>query len=606
MKLLELIYQRGDSKDFKKFVFGKSYNALEVSKSEISPDVFREILNSSFNPSYIPSGGLKASRDPDEKVRLGITFNFENTTYRFVRDLAHNVYSLSKFNERKKQFDEVSRKRSFIKKAFKDTFKMPESSIYDKLCIFDSASIRSEVSRWKKKTQGHVISYFETLEKDEVMMQKIKRLKALEDEKAGLENIANYEFELDGFQAKLFEINETLNKIKEKEENLKALSVELKEYDSLKCLEEFPEDIAKRLTVYEKTEESKKTELISLDQKLDTLVNGLAALKIEPIQKDKTLILSSILGIASFALAMFLPKYLILLLVLFFIFLGSAAWRLILFFKKKEDEEKFNREIKSVKEDRAVIDKKFDIETKVVREFLSRVGVSHSEEALDLIKRRESLENNFSKEKKAFEEYKTKHNFDEVVLEKEKIEKEIEIREEKLRSVPPASMDPNDINTEIDSLKSEIGEENLERIADFDGTATPSKDAFSFIINQTAKLLKISKDKIIQSLKSSFPVNLAILSDKYFHEVSWTSEGIDTITSYDKSEPSTVETLSDDENLVVFFALQFTLVQLLANHNRLPIVVFGVFETEKPALKKDNFLKAVNHLSKSCQVLHIL
>lgn len=603
MRLKELIFQRTDSGELKKFLFTQDYNLIEATKNGLHPGAFRSIFNAAIYPAYSPNDKELGLEGDSGKIRLGITFSHDNVIYRFVRDISGKAVSLSKFEDASSKFIEISSDRNFIKNAFENSFRIPQNSLFERLCMVEPSAMIEDFNRWKDKVRESETSYFDNLDQDAGVKKKIKKLRELEAEKKNIDFVSDCEFEVDGLQSKLFTISDKLTKIRSKEEDLSIIEGELAEYRKLEEVE-FPEGIEERLKGYEKLKEKKDADLLRLDNRMEDLLNKLSSLKVEPIHKDKILVTTSVMAITSFALALFIPKLLAPFLILFFACLGTVAWRVILFIRRKESEESLNSKMKELGEDKSVISKKFDIETSVVKKFIGQVGARDADDALDIIKRKKQLDSNYSAAKKEIDEYKQKMEFDRIKGEKEKIEKEIKDIEERMRQIPPASMDPNDLNNAVDDLRTEIGDENLAKHSANDAPPS-SKDPYRFLINSTAKHLKVEPDKLIEALKSTYTVNLQILSGKYFKQVNWGKDGIASFRTEGGNSEVAPSELKGDEELLAYFALQFTLMQIVSKYQPIPSVIFGRFDAKNPEMKKETFFRAITHLSKTTQILHV-
>jgi len=330
-------------------------------------------------------------------------------------------------------------------------------------------------------------------------------------------------------------------------------------------------------------------------------------LKVEPVGKDKMFVLSALICLISIVSMSFLKSYLIVFLIVFLVSLLSLTWRLMKFYKSQEQEEKLNKEIKSVNDDKGVIDKKFEIETSIVKKFLKKIGASGADDALDMIKRRKELVKRIDEEKESADDLKKNLRFEEILKAKEELTKSIAINEEKLRAFTPVSMDPNDLKNELLTLKNELGEDQINKISGSDiRSLRTADDPYGAILHNSSKLINVSPDKLIQALKDSYLTNLKILSKNYFESAQWGSLGLLSLLVRGEKKNKNLNELNEGEYLISFFAYKFTILQLLTKNVPAPVVVLDNIEVLNPELSNKTFLEAVNHLSKSCQVIAVI
>lgn len=586
MKLSELVYQgSGSQKKVEKFLFGDNYNLIDTAKVQV-PDTVRQILRLSLYPAMKAKGegGLKDGR-------IGATFTHLNDTYRFVRDLEKDACSLSRYNGEKKDFEEISRNPSFIQKAFEETFKL-SAGTYERLFVLDEELTR----KWSKDFRSGKDGYFDTLD-DGGVKDKIRKLKSLEEERKTIELMKEYEFELDGLQNRLFEVTDRIQKIKNKEDEIPFVTNELDSFKEFESLEGFPKDIEKRLREYDRQEEKKACELLDLDNKMSDLVNKLASLKIEPVNKDRALIAFSAGALISFGLAVFLKRFLAFSLAGFIVFMLLSAWRLILYFKRKDEEVRLNAETRSLTESKNLIEKRFEIETSIVKKFLAKTKSESASDALDSMKRRAQIVTNLENAKKECEELKKDLKFEESLKEQEDLKKRIRLTEEKLRSFPSVSMEPNDLESEIERLRDEVGDHA------FDPSVAAHSDPYASLLDDAALMLKVDREKISRSLKESYTANLKILSGGYFSGVEWQGAALKSFGITGGINKG-LNDLDEDEHCIAFLSLQFTLLQMFSRFPR-PVLAFGCFDSAKLKVGKERIMQALAHLAKSFQIIHV-
>jgi hypothetical protein len=608
MKLLELICQGIGSVDAKKFVFRNDYNPIEPQKHGFTVEILDEIISAALHPSHRLEKDIvdPAAGDPERKVRIGITFNHSDIVYRYVRDMIKNAHSLSKFDKSKNDFAEISRDAIFVEKIFSDTFKIPALPAYRLLYEINGPVVLEMMKKWPGDDGKKNREYFDTFEEENELKIKAKRLQGLEKERKMIEAMKALEFDLDGLQSKMFETTDRINKVKSKEEETKAALLELAEYKNLEALKDFPIDIEKRLAGFEKLEEKKMFDLQALDRRLESLVNRLALTKVKPILKDRLFMAGTIIALSALVAVIISPAHKFLFFGLFSFFLLLSSQRLINFYRKSDESVKLTDEIKKLTEEKGVIDKKFDIETSIVRKFLAKIGASGPDDALDMIKRHRELRVRVDTEQKAVDDLKKSLTYDEMLRQKDTLAKEISAKEEKLRSMPSASMDPNDLLKAIGDLREELGNSNFlfEDSAEFD-TGTPGSDPYSKALSLVSKMLNITSGKLLEALKKSFPVNLKIITGGAFDGVKWNSSGFDSLSSSAARTDRDLRTLNTDEKFGVFFALQFTVLQLLFKSIPIPAIVAGEFTGKNRLASKETCLQAIGHLSKLGQIIHL-
>ncbi len=440
--------------------------------------------------------------------------------------------------------------------------------------------------------------------------EKEKRLKELKDEYARTKDLEELQFEIDGLQARIFEIEGKKKNINKVDEAIKQAEEIL---DSYSFFENLPENIDERLGRYNNLLEMQAKEIEKIDEKALVFDEELMMHKQKPIFYKESLfkvgVALLVVGVGSLLLRSFNQTFQVLALLILggLGIIGYMAWQHL---DLQSKIEKIEKTIKDYENQRQVVFKKFEVEGALTRRLLEQTDTESTDELKEKIEKYRKVQEKAKNLQRRRREMMIEIDWDSLQKEESDLKARIEELEEKVRSHVAVSMDPNEMKREIKELEELLDKHKpgpgAEDAAvpdlsshssalpepapaaqapdpgrtrmDHDVSATllsgPSAPAaYERMLSGAVSLLGIDREKLIQHFSSRLQLYLQALTSKRYQKAEWNKEGVIHLITTEGGGEASLAQLSPAARDAVYFALQFTLLELLVQKYPLPLLL---------------------------------
>lgn len=470
MQLLELILQ-GVRKftASQKIAFRPGLNVVYGS-NESGKTTLVECIRSLFYPASLADGSHLVGWESARLSRAALSFTGgDGASYRILRDFVTGACTLSKGNPQTGKFDPLDSGAGAVETRLRG-LGIPAPEVFDTLLCVRAAQVAaaggspgggaSAPSGGSGGAPGGAGTIFQGAAVDvpgeslspEEKKQRIADLR-VELEAAG--KLEKIQFELDGLEGKKFETQGRLQTLKELEGKLSQAKEGLAPF---KGAAEIDADLEGRLTRFAVTEKNFQQEVHRLEEKRMKLDGDsqIAQATLEPLQKNNILLGGAALSVLAFVLAFTVKKVLILLLVPG---LGVAGVGFYLWNERATRAKQSVADLAAAVKQKADLERKFDIESAMVKELLKKFDVQNVKEILDRKKAAKKAQDRLQEIEKELEKQKDTPEMREAREAREAMEgigKRISELQDQIASLGAVTMDAPQIKREIKRLEDEL------------------------------------------------------------------------------------------------------------------------------------------------------
>ncbi len=573
--------------------------------------------------------------------RAGLVFKVGADTLRIVKDFSSASTTLSRATGEGK-YEPLSREADWIHDHLISTLGLPSGDILKDLLL--SSSLEYERTRptaqplsttLKESTLPESDELFQNSNNDYELSEKIyyssgdyneeeaikKRIEQLEEELILVEEIQKIQFQVDGLESQVFEIETKLKEVKVIDEKIASID---KELDKLKAVENLPEGIEAKVKSLKEQEEAKNRELLGLQKELQYAKQELQKYTGTPFYKEKTFIagISTAIPflIAQFVLTVVTEDPMVTTITKFFPIIWLAGWGLLLYsawneMSRRDKEKKAQKRLKEAQERMKTVEKKYEVEALLLKNLLQQAQVNDSEELLDALENIKMLK----EEKRRLEEekmaLKAKYNLEGLLNKKKELENTIKEHNKRLLEAGGFSNDPNEIRREIERLRATLsprggkGESVKKRqpIRKTVEVPPPSFHATSespllHIIKLSADSMKKNTPEILGMTEELLNSNLSNLSGGMYKALHLKEDNNIFAITKDGRELEWKE-LSPSSKEAIYFGLKLTMLEKIIEFNPLPIILDEpfIFSDEMRIIE---FAKLLKKLSEKTKIIH--
>ncbi|GEM_PF-2090814 len=435
-------------------------------------DPTRQVPEEAGFPSWGPPGNS----------RTGLMITEGDQSFRVTRDFVNGLVNLSSLNPQTQKFDVVAQDHAQVEGFLRQQLRFPQISLWRRLFVFDKSDLPSgrakvivrQVAAAPPPGAPAPDAAFGQMPAGLVpgpapvapaapagygmSPEEIKqRIETLKEQMDSAKSVEKAQYEIDGLESKLFDIENKTKDIRSMEGKIEQLTNSLK---SLESFSDLPSDIVRRIEFFEEAQREHENQLYEIDTRLEKAKKDFNALtERKPFFQQQNFIIGAacILGglivhgalVPKYAAMKILPPLLII------AGLGLIFWILWNEFSDRIKEGDLHKELDSTEEERKEEIKKFDVEGSVVRRLMEEAGVEEAKELNNKLKeynrRREMAQELDQKLKKSKEDA----NYDQLAGERKELEEKIAELNKVLTDAGGGgfSQDPADIQREIDALQ---------------------------------------------------------------------------------------------------------------------------------------------------------
>jgi len=621
--------------DVRRFTFGPGYNVVHGLASSGKSTLHDVLLSLLF---ATPAAGEKeafASLLPQGKVacRAGMTLSLGGELWRVLKDYQQGVTTLSRFNAAEKRFDLVLSDVAAIQRWLVETARLPAGPGFAPVVEitrkeFPSVSEGSIILASRRDAPD------DTAFGDRIRSLSLTERKALLtrflDEYRRYADIRTTEYLQDGLRAKLFEVEEVQRKRADVQKLIDEVDLEFGPMASFPAL---PDGIEDRIEAFKRQQKQREADLAMLvpqqeaarnelemvipsgyDEKVFRSLKSPLDMVLEPLKRDRILDAGVALVVGGAIAALLGSAAMKVGALLFVCGVGLIVWRGVwVFYRSLESFQGLRKRSDQIDEQLRVLERKWDIETSVVRNLMKAYDVDDPREMRELEKKRNEG---------AVRRAELRGKLDGITLERNRdpakeharIMRQIADLDARLQELSKdMTSDPKELEPQIERLDREVMRaegkkptsraklfQNSEEEATADGE---KRSAAQRLIESWCSARQADSGRLLRAIAESFSRNLRALSGGKLSDATFDTDA--NITVREEGRGSVPwEVLDGPLRDAAYLALRITLFQLDSKgEGKALIVLDDPFEFEEPRLLAIS--RALRALAPGAQVLHL-
>lgn len=603
----------------RKITFNKGLNVVlggaGTGKSSIAA-VIGQLLFTSTSPEV--RAGLRTS--PQGPSRAGISFRHGEETFRKVEDFAQGVVSLSKLNAQNNTYAPMSQDLAAINAFFNDELKAPGWEIYRILyttVLEEFPSAHASVVTPSISGRGQAQAFSDP----QALLREIQSLRKLHGDALKIKQL---QFEIDGMHKAIFECQDVMKAADSISKKLEAIK---QEASNLPPLPELPDDLEARAEAFEKAHKRLEHDIPQLEQEMRDLNEQVPFVTPTPPQQNMRMIGGVVFLVASIVAALVLPGKLqpaqqkVMMPILMFLGIGGfglSLFEVIMFVSKNDKLKTIERDVAKKQEKIKAMERKFEVETSVVRNILKALGCDSTAEMFSTLEKIKNAQSEIRAYSEQLAARRAKPEFQKAEQSLPEMKKKAAKFEQELQLLSATPLDPDVLADQIAELEEQarragavvsggaatgsdphraVGEAFIEKIGR-DLFASPTHR----LVAVAAHALNLSLSDFIAKFTPPFDKNLMAFSFKNLSEPKIDLDG--TFSVHDGEAKTRVrwEQLEVFKQDLVYFALKFTLLQFLLRERVFPVILDsalkGFDERIAPVLAK-----SMKFLSQQTQII---
>jgi uncharacterized protein YhaN len=617
--------------EVRRFTLGPGYNVLYGLSAAGKSTLYDVILSLLFARPAEGEGDAFRSMLPggDKACRAGMSLLVGGETFRVLKDYQAKSVTLSRYIAAEKRFELVASEPPRIQRWLTEKARLTVGANFGRMFTLtrqDFPSTTEVVVSIKTTTAD---PNFEDRIRALSLGDKRSLLAQLTDEYRRQAEVKTTEFLQDGLRTKLFEVDTLIKKRDEAKQKLDEIQVELVDIEKLPKL---PDGIDERLEAFKRQMKAKEAEMEHLIPRQEDAHGQLAMVIPPPFDEADMRRLTSPMdivvalikknrivdgGIAAIVVGMVM---------LFFGGIVSelgaammvagiiiaAVWQgLLVFLKGKEKYDASRKIADAVDEQVRLVERKFDIETTVVRNLMKAYGVESPTEMKEIEKRRDELVTRRDAARALLATVRLPDGGTEFDAKRNQIQKQIANIDERLQQLSGNfTADPKDLETQIERLEREVaraeGRKALSRAKLFgreEGEEGDGRDAIQRTVEAWAGGHRADLGKLLRATQDAFAKNLRAVSGGRFADANFDANGSISVRE-DGRPPIPFESLDGLGKDAAYLAVRLTLLQLDSRGQSSVVALLDdPFEFEEPRLAAIS--RAFKALGPQTQILHL-
>lgn len=622
--------------DVRRITFAPGYNVVHGLASSGKTTLHEVLLSLIFAR---PAEGEKesfASLLPQGKVacRAGMTLSLDGELWRVLKDYQQGVTTLSRFNAAEKRFDLVLSDVAAIQRWLVETAKLPAGPDVGTVVTLtrkEFPSVADGGTLLSHRRDGPDDAQFADRIRDLSLPERRELLAKFLDEYRRHADMRTTEFLQDGLRAKLFEVEAIQRKRAEVQKKLEEVDLE---HGAASNLPKLPEGIDERVEAYVRQAKQREAELANLvpqrdetrsalqlmiprpyDEKTFRAMKSPLDMVLEPLKRDYVLDGGIALLFAGIIAAFFGSAAMKVGALLAVGGIGVAIWRGVwVFYRSLESFQVVRKRLDQMEEQLRTMERKWDIETSVVRNLMKAYDVDDPREMREIEKKLEQG-NQLRAELNAQLEGLTVGGRD-ASKEHARITKQMADLDLRLQDLSKdMSSDPKDLEPQIELLDRDVmraeGKRPTPRAKLFQNAddAAGSEDgadgrnAANRLLDAWCSARKAELTRLLRAITEPYSRNLRALSGGRLSEATFDAEGNITLRQENRGAIAW-DSLDAPARDAAYLALRMTLFQLDSKGNgRALIFLDDPFEFEEPRLQAIS--RALRALAPNAQVVHL-
>ncbi len=488
---------------------------------------------------------------------------------------------------------------------------------------------------------GMTGSHFGYLTEEEIKEKKA-RLEQLKKEMERAKQVEDVQFEIDGLQAKVFEIEAKKKSVSKIDEALGQAKEIMNQYNYFQNL---PDNIEERLDRFNHLAEMQSKEVEKIDEKAYIFEDELYSLKqVPPFYKQSLFNLGAgafVAGILAFVLKGALAPLVYLSPLLIIAGLGIIGYLLFQFLTLQGKIAELQKKVNDFDNQRQTIIKKFEVEGAVIRRLFDHAETESTDSLKEKIEKFRQVEEKSKNLERRRKETMIEINWNVLDREESELNSKIKQLEEKLRGQQAVTMDPNEMKREIKELEEILGKykatEPGASVPDLSGpgaappgagsttqAAPKAPDpgstrmvdevpaalfsgasvigAYELMLAGASTLLGVEREKLIDHISNRLQLYLQAMTGKRYQKAEIKKDKTINLVTSEGGVHATLAQLSPAARDALYFALQFTLLEILVQKYQFPLVLDDPY-THLDETRQQVVSQALKRLSEKTQVI---
>lgn len=540
-----------------------------------------------------PASDSGAPLGPGRAKMAGVTFNAGGTVYRLIRDYSGKSLKFSQLQAgSKNQFRDLSTDSRFITTTLTRAAKLPSRRVFRSLLVSRPGIVSHEKETHREKEPVHQNGG-----------DPRQRLSILKREKEGIETIRTLETENDGLQNRVFEIEDQLRRLDEPQRQVEQVRNDYEPFRVFDTPDLVTPQILKRLKNYPGLADKRVSDLQALEEKIQEWDAELTLIPVRPFWQEVPAYAGVGFAVLCFISASFLRNWKGLLLLAATAGLGVFVWGIFQGLKREERAAGLRKTLRGMEGEKAGIEKRFEIETAMVKKFCDAVKINDTKEIEDMLSRWETMKTELKRAEEEFDRVSKEIPQESLRQELAGVRSKLKDVEGKLRETPNASVDPVAMDREIRDLEATLANPSA-TIAEEPPRDMGEENEVQRLLTHASEFLDRPVVDILGQAASAISANLATLTAKRIakievrgNEILGFRQADGNLLSWGAADPQTQSTL--------LFGIQFTLWQMMPPERALPVVV-DLNQSPVSEATQKLMLAAAQYLAKKSQVLALL
>ena len=603
-----------------KFTFHKGYNVILGGNESGKSSIARALMAVLFPDVY--SGDKDFLNWQIEGAsRCYLTIQQGNDAYRLVRDYTQGLSNLSRYIKEKKTFVLVTKDQKEIDDFITGTLKIPDEEIYSHVFFSDFEGLPSTNPHGAQglapkaapaqKAAGEVIDE----ELDEMDVADIReRLDTLREEMKRAKEIDKLQMSMDDEQAKLYEMQTSVQKVTGMEEELAGLNDFIEKFESMGDME----GVMARIQKFSETERRKEASLTEMKNRRGQANAELTTAPVPNVKDNKFIMPGLSIAGAGILLAvilwnMFLAGVLASDLGLgeetalqirhFFQFailigLGVAGWGAWQIISARGNINRLNRIVIKADEQIAQINSRFAAEEREIKALMTTLGADNMVSIKEKVKSFEQAKKKRGKLAADIEAVKQDEEYLGLMRQRDEINDTIARIQKQLEGSGAVGFTPQEMKIEADRLEKYLKKRGIIVSATAEGGG--KKGPFGsgrvesrFPTDHVARFLAIATELVqkgkmdpLSDLQNTFNENIKLLTNNSYARATFSQGGVIKFFKADSLLRVSMDSMSPATKDSMYFALKFALIESMLNHISLPVVLddpFVMFDDDRLA-----------------------
>ncbi|HVO30755.1 MAG TPA: hypothetical protein VMV18_08465 [bacterium] len=621
--------------DPRRFTLGPGYNVL-YGLSNAGKSTFFEIIRSLMFAGEATEAETFRSSLPQGQAacRAGITLVLGGETYRLLKDYQQGTVTLSRLTPERK-FELMFADAVAIQAWLIGYARLTLGETFGRIFALSKKDLPSttEIALGATARAPSVSPEFDEQLRSMSLADKRALLAKLADEYRRQAEVKTTEFLQDGLRQKIYEVDTFIKKRDDARRAVDEINIELGPIEKVPKL---PDGFQDRLESYKRQEKTREAELGDLHSRQEDAHARLGSVIPPPFEEkdlrgihspmDMAMLLlkkdiqldGGLAGVvAGIIFATFMSRPLNLLGVLALMAgVGVVVWRgLLVFLKGKEQFDGLRREVDHIDEQVKSIEKKWDIETTVIRNLMKAYKVDDPEDMAEIERKRDELLARRKDAEAHIGSITLPSGEKDLDAARAKYQKQIDQLDRRLQEISGNfTADPKDLEPQIERLDREVarseGRKPTPRAKLFGREedvavaveAEHNAPTFAGLVEAWCSLRNADSGRLLRSIQDAYGKNLRAISGGRFSEAAFDAEGSVNVREGQRVMP--FETLDPMGKDAAYLALRITLFQLESRGSaRVLVLLDDPFDYEEPRLAVIS--RALRALGHDVQVLHL-